>query len=174
MIEFIINRSNWEFLTNEEIVELFDIYFPNVTIQPNMEVVNELRRLGMATLELYENRSGSSVYRIRQTGEVFQIEMYEGKTFRYDDSEAYRNDEPFDQEVESFEIEDPKYIFTEGPDGLVVKRTKQPRFTARYIPDKLNNIDIIEWIDPVRAERLPEIMRTLSDAITRYISKNRS
>lgn len=173
MKEFIINRSNWDFLTNEEIVELFDRHFPDVAIQPNMEVVNELRRLCIADLELYENRTGSSVYRIRQTGEMFQIEMYEGKTFRYDDSEAYQDDKPFDQLIESFASEDPKYIFSESPDGLVIKRTKPPRFTARYIPDKLNNIDIIEWIDPVRVERIPEIMQTLGVATARYISKNR-
>ena len=61
-----IFKDNWHLLTGEQIVSLFDEHFSDVTIQPNFPIVQRLKMLEVATLELMENRSSSTVYRIKQ------------------------------------------------------------------------------------------------------------
>ena len=78
-----IYHDSWHKLPNEEIVALFDNNFgsmerdapdgTNVTIQPNLQIVLDLQDLRKATLELLENREASTIYRIKQTGVVYQL-----------------------------------------------------------------------------------------------------
>ena len=69
----VIFRNDWHQLGLKQIDDLFNELFSDVAIQPGIEIVNRLKMLEVGTLEILEDRSSSTVYRIRQTDEVFQI-----------------------------------------------------------------------------------------------------
>jgi hypothetical protein len=79
----VIFRNDWHKLGLKQIDSLFNEFFGDVAIQPGIEIVNRLKALEVGSLEILEDRSSSTVYRIRQTDEVFQIFQPGGDFFRY-------------------------------------------------------------------------------------------
>ena len=75
----IIFRNDWHQLGEKQIKDLFNEHFTGVTIQPGDSIVKRVKMLEVCTLEILEDRSSSTVYRIRQTDEVFQIFKPDGK-----------------------------------------------------------------------------------------------
>ncbi|HPV55479.1 MAG TPA: hypothetical protein PKW61_00005, partial [Tenuifilaceae bacterium] len=104
-----IFKDNWHLLTGEQIMSLFKEQFTEVTIEPNFAIVQRLKMLEVATLELMENRSSSTVYRIKQYDEVYQIFQSNGEYFVYD-TEDYYNAETVDKLLKSYIKKEP--VFT--------------------------------------------------------------
>lgn len=160
-------------MTNQDIVNAFDAVFPDVAIQPNMALVMELRELGVATLELLEDRSSSSVYRIRDNDVVYQIECEEGEFWSYESYEEYLEQEPIDSLLISFATPPKTYVITRDGNEIYITRTKSPRFKARYTPGGNNSdLEIMEFTDPVQSHtQAANIMRQASGQIAKYLRR---
>ena len=85
----IIFRNDWHQLGKKQITELFNEHFTGVTIQPGENILERVKMLEVCTLEILEDRSSSTVYRIRQTDEVFQIFTPDGKLLNYTTEDYY-------------------------------------------------------------------------------------
>ena len=131
--------------------------------------------LEVATIECLENRTFSTVYRIRQTGEVYQITQPNGELFEYDDYESYQLEDPVDNLIESFMAKEPVHIITQIEGDIYIERLKPPRFRAKYVPgDPLNNLQEIEWIDKEPDFNIyANIMRKAGGFVSSYL-KNRT
>ena len=97
----VIFRNDWHLLGLKQIDSIFNELFNDVSIQPGIEIVNRLKMLKVCSLEILEDRSRSTVYRIRQTDEVFQIFQPDGDLFRYT-TEDYFQKEPSDELVKEY------------------------------------------------------------------------
>ena len=102
----VIFRNDWNLLGLKQIDNLFNELFSDVAIQPGIDIVNRLKMLEVCTLEILEDRSSSTVYRIRQTDEVFQIFQPDGKLFIYT-TEDYYLQKPIDELVKGYSKKDP-------------------------------------------------------------------
>lgn len=156
-----IHHQNWHYLTGQQIVDLFNETFSDVQIQPNMAIVLQLKAMEAATLECLEDRTASTIYRIRQTGVVYQLCQPNGDLFEYDDYESYQQDEPVDELVTKFEEDSPVHIVYEKNGKTYIERKQPPRFKAIYTGKEMHEIEIVEWIDkePVGMMELPRLLR---------------
>src|SRR5664280_212880 len=102
----IIFRSDWHQLGEKQIKDLFNEHFTGVTIQPGGSIIKRVKILEVCTLEILEDRSSSTVYRIRQTDEVFQIFKPDGKLLNYT-TEDYYLQKPIDDLVKEYAKKDP-------------------------------------------------------------------
>lgn len=160
-----IHNQNWHYLTGEQIVGLFDKFLGGVnkasdtgvqvTIQPNMNIVMALKELESATLELIENRTGSTVYRIRETGFIYQLFQPNGDMFTYADYEEYQQDDPVDELIALYASKEPVHVLHRKKGNVWVQRIKPPRFKARYVPgNSMSNFTDFEWEDKEPADPL--------------------
>ncbi len=85
----VIFRNDWHLLSGPQIEDLFVEHFTSVTIEPNKDIVTRLRELEIATREILENRSSSTVYRIRQTDEVVHLDQPSGVTYKLKPEKYY-------------------------------------------------------------------------------------
>lgn len=144
-----IGSEKWHQLGWEEINAMFEINFPKVLYYPNDYIIVELCKLKKANLELVENRSESTVYRILQkgNGEVIQITEADGTHFEYDSIEEYNEADEVDLLVDSYQIQKTKYTHEFDSEGnLWVTYHKKYKFKARYNKD-LNDLDSYEWFE---------------------------
>ncbi|HPI43698.1 MAG TPA: hypothetical protein PLH91_00570 [Tenuifilaceae bacterium] len=154
----IIFRNNWHLLTGEQIISLFKEQFTEVTIEPNFAIVQRLKMLEVATLELMENRSRSTVYRIKQYDEVYQIFEMNGDYFIYD-TEDYYNAEIVDKLLKSYIKKEPVFTISEvSKNRMVVERLKPPRFCVTFEGNESKNV---VWIDkePDNVSTIANLMR---------------
>lgn len=166
-----VTSTKWRELSNEKIVALFDRFFDDVAIQPNAEIVAEMRLLGTGTLELLEDRTASSVYRIRDTGTVFQIEAENGECWSYDDYGDYQQDPPMDELVTCYVPEPRTYEVIDQVNGVViVRRNKPPRFKARYTL-VTGDIELFDKEDPFDAFSLAKYARQMAAVVSRFLKK---
>lgn len=163
----------WHLLTGVQIIDLFDEHFDNATIQPNKQIVTRLKMLEVATLEILENRTASSIYRIKQTGEVYQIIDTDGTTFEFNDYEDYQQASPVDELIEAFVAKEPVHVIKEEDGQLFIYRLKPPRFKARYVAnDPLSNLQDIEFSDEVtNVSEMASLMRKAGAFIANYLKK---
>lgn len=168
-----IRSSRWQQLSNEDIVKLFDRYFDDVAIQPNAAIVAELRLLKSATLELLEDRWSSSVYRIRETGVVFQIEQENGEYWVYDSYEDYLSDPPMDELRESF-VRPPKTyeVIDQQGDIFTIKRNKPPRFKAKY-NRATGDIELFDKEDAFDPFLAPNYARRIGEMVSKFLKAER-
>lgn len=139
-----IFKDNWHLLTGEQFVSLFKEQFTEVTIEPNFAIVQRLKMLEVATLELMENRSSSTVYRIKQYDEVYQIFQSNGEYFVYD-TEDYYNAETVDKLLKSYIKKEPVFTISDvSKNRMVVERLKPPRFCVTFEGNESKNV---VWID---------------------------
>jgi hypothetical protein len=162
-----IFRNDWHMLTGEQIVNLFDQNFYDVTIQPNQKIVYKLRSLEVATLELLENRSSSTVYRIRQTDEIYQIFQPNGDTLIFD-TEDYFSSKPIDELLTAYSKKEPVFRGEKQSNGFVlIEHLKEPRFKAFFDGNEFKNI---LWIDeqPLDVSLLAKLMRKAGAFLKSY------
>lgn len=141
----VIFRNDWHLLSGQQIVNLFNEHYSDVTIQPSFKVVGRLRMLEVGTLELMENRSSSTVYRIKQFDEVYQVFQPKGEVLKFNTEEYYAAKEA-DTLLQTVIKKEPVFkVESVTGDKVVVMHLKNPRFRALFIN---NSCDRVEWIDP--------------------------
>ena len=169
-----IFSDRWHLLTGEQIVKLFDENFPNITIQPNINIVMQLKGLEVATLELLENRTASTVYRIRQTGVVYQLCQPKGDLFEFDDYEDYLNAHPVDKIIDKYILKELVHSVENIGGQIFIIRHKPPRFRGRYTPEnKLSVVSEIQWYDgEPNYLVIANILRKACAFLNRYLKEN--
>lgn len=93
--------------------------------------------------------SAGSIYRIRYTGVVYQIEAENGECWSYDDYGDYQQDPPIDELVTCYVIGPRTYEVINRVDGVVlVRRNKPSRFKAKYTI-VTGDVELFDKEDPV-------------------------
>jgi hypothetical protein len=126
--------------------------------------------LEVCTLEILEDRSSSTVYRIRQTDEVFQIFKPDGKLFSYT-TEDYYLKRPIDDLVKEHSKKDPIFKIEKVSDLKdIVNHLKSPKFRALFVD---GTFDKMEWIDqsPEDITHIAKLMRKMGAFYSFYIKK---
>ena len=166
----VIFRNDWHLLGLKQIDSLFNELFSDVAIQPGIDIVNRLKMLEVGTLEILEDRSSSTVYRIRQTDEVFQIFQPEGKLFSYS-TEDYYLQEPLDDIVKEYSKKDPIFKIEKVSDFRdVVHHLKTPKFRALFVD---GTFEKVEWIDqpPEDITQVTKLMRKMGAFYASFFRK---
>lgn len=170
-----IHRYDWNLYSFQQAQDIFKDQFPNITCSPDQILFNELRGQHRGTLELLENRSESTVFRIKELATCYQVTK-SGNCLQFNDFETYQVKPPFDKLLEQFTV--PNITFSVNPqtDGsILVSRNKSPKFKATYLPnDSLlttGEINLIneEWIDQVEDQDKQKIKRKLALFLKKYI-----
>lgn len=170
-----IYSHRWDTLEGDEIVALFYLHFPEVAIQPNMTIVQDLRRRRTAELLLLENRTASTVYQIRQTGVVYQICQPNGDCFTYDSYQEYLADDPVDELIEAYNHKAPKFTASEQNGLIIVRHNEPPEFTGTWIGCEVGVTDIT-WIDQPSTDimALARLMKSLGAFMNSYFRKKKN
>ena len=166
----VIFRNDWHLLGLKQIDNLFNEFFIGVSIQPGLEIVNRLKVLEVGSLEILEDRSSSTVYRIRQTDEVFHIFHPGGDFFRYTTEDYYQKD-PIDELVKEYIKKAPVFKIEKVSDHRdVIHHLRPPRFRALFID---GTFDKVEWIDqpPEDVSQIPKLMRKMSAFYASFFRK---
>jgi len=166
----VIFRNDWHLLGGKQIDSLFNELFSGVAIQPGIDIVNRLKMLEVCTLEILEDRSSSTVYRIRQTDEVFQIFRPDGKLLNYT-TEDYYLQEPIDDLVKEYSMKDPIFKIEKVSDLKdIVHHLKPPKFRALFVD---GTFDRVEWIDqpPEDISLVPKLLKKMGAFYTSYVKK---
>jgi len=166
----VIFRNDWHILTGYQIIKLFDEHFPDVAVQPNTDVVSRLKLLEVCTLEILEDRSCSSVYRIRQTDEVFQIFQLNGDLFRYT-TEDYYLKKPIDKLVKEFFRKESVFKAEKLSQGkYIIEHLKSPKFKVLFDD---GTYDQVEWIDKAPSDplQIAKLMRKAGAFYSSYLKK---
>ena len=156
----VVFRNDWHLLGLKQIDSLFNELFSEVAIQPGIEIVNRLKMLEVCSLEILEDRSRSTVYRIRQTDEVFQIFQPGGDLFRYS-TEDYFQKQPSDELVKEYVKKAPVFKIEKVSDHRdVIHHLRPPKFRALFVD---RTFDKVEWIDqpPEDISQIPKLMRKM-------------
>lgn len=166
----VIFREDWHLLKGPQIAGLFAEHFPGVTIEPNKDIVTRLKELEIATFEILENRSSSTVYRIRQTDEVFQL-VQSSKVTKKLDTEEYFWLQPLDELLTNYVRKEPVFKADYAGDGkYIVEHLKEPRFRALFINGSCDRVD---WIDQpyIDASKLEKLMKKMGAFYASYSKK---
>ena len=166
----VIFRNDWHLLGLKQIDSLFNELFGNVSIQPGLEIVNRLKRLEVGSLEILEDRSRSTVYRIRQTDEVFHIFQPNGDLFRYTTDDYYQK-QPVDELVKEYIKKAPVFKIEKVSDHRdVIHHLRPPRFSALFID---GTFDKVEWIDrpPEDVSQIPKLMKKMGAFYASFFRK---
>jgi len=156
----VVFRNDWHLLGLKQIDSLFNELFSDVAIQPGIEIVNRLKMLEVCSLEILEDRSRSTVYRIRQTDEVFQIFQPGGDLFRYT-TEDYFQKKPSDELVKEYIKKAPVFKIEKVSEHRdVIHHLRPPKFRALFVD---RTFDKVEWIDqpPEDISQIPKLMRKM-------------
>jgi hypothetical protein len=166
-------RNDWQMLNKQQIINLFDANFFFVTIKPNLYVIKKLQFLEVGTLELLENRSSSTVYRIRQTDEVVQIFQPNGEVFCFD-TEGYFISTPKDKLLESYEAKPPVFTLisreSEECERVVISHKMKPKFKAIFLEEELTGI-AWEETPPQDEKEIFKLMRKAEAFFNSYLKK---
>jgi len=166
----VIFCNDWHLLTSPQIAGLFAEHFTGVTIEPHKDIVTRLKELEIATLEILENRSSSTVYRIRQTDEVFHMDQSRGVTYKLN-TEDYFSRQPLDELLTNYVRKEPVFKGDYAGDGkYIIEHLKEPRFRALFINGSCDRVD---WIDQpdIDASKLEKLMRKMGAFYTSYSKK---
>lgn len=178
-----IYHHAWHKLSGEEIITLFDNNFgsstseapdgTSVTIAPNMQIVMELKDLQTATLELLEDREASTVYRIRQTGIVYQLCQPNGQLFEFDDYEQYLQSDVIDEPITIYAPKPLKFTAEKQGDKLMVKHHEPPMFEAEWIGGA-HGVQKVVWANgqPSDFMEIPRLMQKLGAFMNTYFKQN--
>jgi len=166
----VVFRNDWHLLSQKQIDSLFNENFTDVATQPGIDIVKRLKMMEVCTLEILEDRSSSTVYRIRQTDEVFQIFKSDGKLFTYTTEEYYLQ-KPTDELVKEYSKKDPIFKIEKVSDFKeIVHHLKSPKFRALFVD---GTYDKMEWIDqpPEDISQMEKIMKKMGAFYTSYVKK---
>ena len=166
----VIFRNDWHTLGEKQMQDLFNEHLSDASILPGIDIVKRLKMLEVCTLEILEERSGSSVYRIRQSDEVFQIFRADGKLLSYT-TEDYYLQIPVDDLVKEYAKKDPIFKIEKVSDIKdIVHHLKTPKFQALIID---GTFDKVEWIDqpPEDISQIPKLLRKMGAFYSSYVKK---
>lgn len=166
----VIFRNDWHLLSQKQIDGLFIENFADVTIQPGIDIVKRLKMMEVCTFEILEDRSRSTVYRIRQTDEVFQIFQSDGKLFTCNTEEYYLQ-KPTDELVKEYSKKDPIFKIEKVSDFKeIIHHLKSPKFRALFVD---GTYDKMEWIDqpPEDISLIEKLMKKMGAFYTSYVKK---
>ena len=166
----VIFRNDWHLLGLKQIDSLFNELFSDVAIQPGIDIVKRLKMMEVCTLEILEDRSSSTVYRIRQTDEVFQIFQPDGKLLSYT-TEDYYLQKPIDDLVKEYSKKDPIFKIEKVSDFKeIIHHLKSPKFRALFVD---GTYDKMEWIDqpPEDISQIEKLMKKMGAFYTSYVKK---
>ena len=166
----IIFRNDWHQLGEKQIKDLFNEHFTGVTIQPGDSIVKRVKMLEVCTLEILEDSSSSTVYRIRQTDEVFQIFKPDGKLLNCT-TEDYYLQKPVDDLVKEYSKKDPIFKIEKVSDIRdIVHHLQTTKFRALFID---GTFDKVEWIDqpPEDISQIPKLLRKMGAFYSSYVKK---
>lgn len=166
----VIFRNDWHQLGEKQIVDLFNQHFTGVTIQPDESIIKRLKMQEVCTLEILEDRSSSTVYRIRQTDEVFQIFKPDRKLLSYT-TEDYYLKRPIDDLIKEYSKKDPIFKIEKVSDFKeIVHHLKSPKFRALFVD---GIYDKMEWIDqpPEDISQIEKLMKKMAAFYTSYVKK---
>jgi hypothetical protein len=166
----VIFRNDWHQLGEKQIVGLFNEHFTGVTIQPGESIIKRLKIQEVCTLEILENRSSSTVYRIRQTDEVFHVFQPDGKLFIYT-TEDYYLQKPIGELIKEYSKKDPIFKIEKVSDFKeIIHHLKSPKFRALFVD---GTFDKVEWIDqpPEDISEIPKLLRKMGAFYTSYVKK---
>jgi len=166
----VIFRNDWHLLSQKQIENLFNEHFAEVAIQPSIDIVKRLKMMEVCTLEILEDRSSSTVYRIRQTDEVFHIFQPDGKLIIYTTEEYYLQ-KPIDDIVKEYSKKDPIFKIEKVSDFKeIVHHLKSPKFRALFVD---GTYDKMEWIDetPEDISQIEKLMKKMGAFYTSYVKK---
>ena len=136
-----------------------------------MTIIYQLRYLEVATLELLENRSSSTVYRIRQTGVVYQVFQPDGEMFEYEDYESYQLRDEVDELLERYIAKEIIHKIEEKDGEIYIHRLKPPTFRGRYTPDELSHISDVEWYENPDPLEVPKLLRKAGAFLASYLNE---
>jgi hypothetical protein len=166
----VIFRNDWHLLGLKQIDSLFNEFFSDVAIKPGIEIVDRLKILEVGSLEILEDRSSSTVYRIRQTDEVFHIFQPGGDLFRYT-TEDYYLKQPVDELIKEYIKKAPVFKIEKVSDHRdVIHHLKPPKFSALFID---GTFDKVEWIDqpPEDITQVTKLMRKMGAFYASFFRK---
>jgi hypothetical protein len=166
----VIFRNDWHLLSNKEIDSLFNEHFADVAVKPGIAIVKRLKMMEVCTLEILEDRSRSTVYRIRQTDEVFLVFQLDGKLFSYTTEDYYLH-KPIDELVKEYSKKDPIFKIEKVSDLKdIVHHLKSPKFRALFVD---GTYDKMEWIDqpPEDISQIEKLMKKMGAFYTSYVKK---
>jgi hypothetical protein len=166
----VVFRNDWHLLSLKQIDSLFNELFNDVAIQPGIEIVNRVKMLEVCSLEILEDRSRSTVYRIRQTDEVFQIFQPGGDLFRFT-TEDYFQKQPSDELVKEYVKKAPVFKIEKVSEHRdVIHHLRPPKFRALFVD---RTFDKVEWIDqpPEDISQIPKLMRKMGAFYASFFRK---
>jgi len=68
-----LQYSYWHLIHEEHIASILNEHFRGVTASPDASIILRLKQLKEATIECWENRTTSTVYKILPTNELLQV-----------------------------------------------------------------------------------------------------
>jgi hypothetical protein len=68
-----VHYNYWNLVHEEHIASILGEKFRGVTASPNYSIIHRLKGLGEATIQCWENRTTSTVYKILPTNELIQV-----------------------------------------------------------------------------------------------------
>jgi hypothetical protein len=166
----VIFRNDWHLLKPTQIDSLFNEHFADVAVQPGIDIVKRLKIMEVCTLEILEDRSRSTVFRIRQTDEVFHVFQPDGKLLSYT-TEDYYLQKPIDELVNEYSKKDPIFKIEKISDFKeIIHHLKSPKFRALFVD---GTFDKVEWIDqpPEDISEIPKLLRKMGAFYTSYVKK---
>ena len=166
----VIFRNDWHFLSQKQIDNLFNENFTDVAVLPSVDIINRLKMMEVCTLEILEDRSSSTVYRIRQTDEVFHIYQHDGKLFTFTTEEYYLQ-KPTDDLVKEYSKKDPIFKIEKVSDFKeIIHHLKTQKFRALFVD---GTYDKMEWIDqpPEDISQIEKLLKKMGAFYTSYIKK---
>jgi hypothetical protein len=159
------------------------LYGHPITCFPTADLFKQLRILKLATLEVVENRSEATVYRIRQTGVVYLCRVGEDQAMVFTSHKDYLQSPDNSGMLHNFFCKPMAYIIERRGYQTYIHRLKYPRFSGivdatpvsfvdldhsdhRYLYD----IEDITWHDHPPATEAEN--RSLSKKTTLFLRSN--
>ena len=68
-----VHYNYWNLVHEEHIASILGEKFRGVTALPNYSIIYRIKSLGEATIQCWENRTTSTVYKILPTNELIQV-----------------------------------------------------------------------------------------------------
>ncbi len=175
----LIHRYDWSIYSFDAVIAIFKEHFQNVTALPEITVFNALYLHRRATIELLENRTISSIYRIKELGECYQIYKHGQPCTIYQDYDHYLRHNPIDELLEIFTIKPITFSIDLQSDGSInITRHKEPKFKCTYLPnDQIlttsdENVNFVneQWDDPsIQPDEKLKVKKKLAIYIKKYI-----
>ena len=124
-------QTDWNRFTMDEMHAYFreQLAAYQVTVLPTEEVCLRLLAAGQAALDVVENRTGSTAYRLTETDQVFQC-FQDGQSRVVYGLAAYQGTPKQDELKENFQVRPNRMALRPTPDGLLVLHLDSPELVV--------------------------------------------